>query len=118
MFSGTAANLVLEQTIERIYVGEQYAEKNLGLFLVRGDNIVLLGPIVLSPPPSCPTKRVHASKRGVGGGGLKDESREELCVKGLTKVTLPEIEAARKAEREAKRAQWELKQKMNQDPWS
>jgi hypothetical protein len=39
-------------------------------------------------------------------------------VKGLTKVTLPEIEAARKAEREAKRAQWELKQKMNQDPWS
>jgi U6 snRNA-associated Sm-like protein LSm1 len=68
MFSGTAANLVLEQTIERIYVGEQYAEKNLGLFLVRGDNIVLLGPIVLSlPPPSCPTKRVHASKRGVGG---------------------------------------------------
>jgi U6 snRNA-associated Sm-like protein LSm1 len=62
----TAANLVLEQTIERIYVGEQYAEKNLGLFLVRGDNIVLLGPIVLPTPP--PPKRVHASNVKRGGG--------------------------------------------------
>lgn len=42
------ANLVLERTIERIYVGNQYAEKALGLFLVRGDNIVLLGSIVRS----------------------------------------------------------------------
>jgi len=48
-------NLVLEHTIERIYVGREFAEKRLGLFLVRGDNIVLLGPVVCPPPPHPPT---------------------------------------------------------------
>jgi len=81
-------NLVLEHTIERIYVGREFAEKRLGLFLVRGDNIVLLGPV--------------------------DENREELCVQGLTQVTVGEIEAARKA----KRLERNAKQKMNQDLWS
>ncbi len=41
-----AANLVLEDTVERIYSGNAFAEKWCGLFLIRGENVVLLGEIV------------------------------------------------------------------------
>ena len=40
------ANLVLEDTVERIYHGDSYAENWHGLFLIRGENVVLLGEIV------------------------------------------------------------------------
>jgi len=40
------ANLVLEDTVERIYHGSSYAENWHGLFLIRGENVVLLGEIV------------------------------------------------------------------------
>lgn len=40
------ANLVLEETIERIYSENVYADKFVGLFLIRGENVVLLGEIV------------------------------------------------------------------------
>ena len=40
------ANLVLEDTVERIYHGNAYAENWHGLFLIRGENVVLLGEIV------------------------------------------------------------------------
>jgi len=43
------ANLVLEDTVERIYAGNTFAEKWCGLFLIRGENVVLLGEIVGSP---------------------------------------------------------------------
>lgn len=45
MSSGTA-NLVLEDTVERIYHGNAFAEHWHGLFLIRGENVVLLGEIV------------------------------------------------------------------------
>ncbi|KFM56554.1 U6 snRNA-associated Sm-like protein LSm1, partial [Stegodyphus mimosarum] len=37
------ANLVLHQTVERIHVDTHYGELPLGVYIVRGDNIVLLG---------------------------------------------------------------------------
>lgn len=42
----TLANLVLEDTVERIYHGAAFAENWHGLFLIRGENVVLLGEIV------------------------------------------------------------------------
>lgn len=39
------ANLVLETASERIIVGNLYAEKPLGLYVVRGENVVLLGEV-------------------------------------------------------------------------
>ena len=55
--SGMLANLVLEDTVERIYHGNAFAENWHGLFLIRGENVVLLGEVVriqfpdLGPPP-------------------------------------------------------------------
>lgn len=49
------ANLVLEDTVERIYHQDVFAELKLGLYLIRGENVVLLGEIVrlTSGIPSC-----------------------------------------------------------------
>ncbi|KJE93313.1 LSM1 protein [Capsaspora owczarzaki ATCC 30864] len=41
------ANLVLQDTIERIYVGDAYGDIPRGIFLIRGENVVLLGEIDL-----------------------------------------------------------------------
>ncbi|KAF9531959.1 Sm-like ribonucleoprotein [Crepidotus variabilis] len=41
------ANLVLEDTYERIYHNEHFAEEPIGVFVVRGENVVLLGEIDL-----------------------------------------------------------------------
>ena len=41
-----AANLVLHQTVERIHVGKKYGDIPRGIFVVRGENVVLLGEIV------------------------------------------------------------------------
>jgi U6 snRNA-associated Sm-like protein LSm1 len=38
--------LVLQDTIERIYVGDCYGDIDRGIYLVRGENVVLLGEIV------------------------------------------------------------------------
>jgi len=49
------ANLVLKDTIERIHVGQEYGDIERGVFIVRGENVVLLGEVVslltyLGPP--------------------------------------------------------------------
>jgi len=41
-----SANLVLQHTIERIHVGKKYGDIPRGIFVIRGDNVVLLGEIV------------------------------------------------------------------------
>ncbi|XP_005398493.1 PREDICTED: U6 snRNA-associated Sm-like protein LSm1 isoform X3 [Chinchilla lanigera] len=40
------ANLVLHQTVERIHVGKKYGDIPRGIFVVRGENVVLLGEIL------------------------------------------------------------------------
>ena len=40
------ANLLLQDTVERIHVGKQYGDIPRGIFLVRGENMVLCGEIV------------------------------------------------------------------------
>ena len=41
-----AANLVLQDTIERIFVADVYADIPRGIYLVRGENVLMLGEIV------------------------------------------------------------------------
>ena len=44
--SPSAANLLLQDTVERIHVGKQYGDIPRGIYLVRGENIALCGEIV------------------------------------------------------------------------
>lgn len=43
------ANLVLQDAIERIFVGDIYGDIYAGIYVIRGENVVLLGEIVLLP---------------------------------------------------------------------
>lgn len=52
------ANLVLEDTVERIYSGSTFAEQWRGLFLIRGENVVLLGEIDLDQEDDVPLQQV------------------------------------------------------------
>ena len=47
------ANLLLQDTIERIHVGKQYGDIPRGIYLVRGENMALCGEIVCQPTPFC-----------------------------------------------------------------
>lgn len=71
------ANLVLHQTIERIHVDKAYGDIPRGVFIVRGENVVLLGEI--------------------------DQARDEPGSVGLQEVSLEEIlerQAVQQAEKE------------------
>ena len=68
-----AANLVLEKAFERVIVGSQYSDVPLGVFLVRGENMMMM----------C----------------RQDEARLELP--GCRRVSEGEIREAEKAEKAA-----------------
>lgn len=54
VWGGVVANLVLQDAIERIFVQDVYADVPRGVFLVRGENVLLLGEIVCClRVPSC-----------------------------------------------------------------
>jgi U6 snRNA-associated Sm-like protein LSm1 len=69
------ANLVLEHAVERIIVGNLFCDIPLGIYVLRGENLVLMGQVD-------PDKEVPP---------------------GLTAVTEPEIRQAVRAEKEAAR---------------
>ncbi|KAK7791993.1 hypothetical protein R5R35_007979 [Gryllus longicercus] len=52
------ANLVLHNTIERIHVGKEYGDIPRGVFIVRGENVVLLGEIDKDKENDLPLKKV------------------------------------------------------------
>ncbi|RHZ71914.1 hypothetical protein CDV55_103484 [Aspergillus turcosus] len=49
-----SANLVLQDTVERLYAGNLYADIPRGIFLVRGENVLLLGEIDLDKEDDIP----------------------------------------------------------------
>ncbi|XP_034235444.1 U6 snRNA-associated Sm-like protein LSm1 [Thrips palmi] len=52
------ANLVLHRTIERIHVGKEYGDIPRGVFIVRGENVVLLGEIDQEKEDKLPLQEV------------------------------------------------------------
>ncbi|XP_014272173.1 U6 snRNA-associated Sm-like protein LSm1 [Halyomorpha halys] len=52
------ANLVLHRTIERIHVGQEYGDIPKGVYVVRGENVVLLGEVTQEKENNLPLKRV------------------------------------------------------------
>ncbi|XP_059148775.1 U6 snRNA-associated Sm-like protein LSm1 [Physella acuta] len=53
------ANLVLHRTIERIHVGKKYGDIPRGIFIVRGENVVLLGEVDLENENNLPLEQVN-----------------------------------------------------------
>ena len=45
---------MIEEAFERLIVGTSYADIPLGLYVIRGENLVLLGQVVRSLPLDSP----------------------------------------------------------------
>ncbi|XP_048448048.1 sm-like protein LSM1B isoform X1 [Pyrus x bretschneideri] len=79
------ANAVLEGACERVIVGDLYCDIPLGLYVIRGENVVLIGEL--------------------------DSEREELPPH-MTRVSAAEIKRAQKAEREASDLKGTMRKRM------
>jgi U6 snRNA-associated Sm-like protein LSm1 len=56
------ANLVLQDAIERIFVGDIYGDIYAGIYVIRGENVVLLGEIVSSHDDEFVNNRIWIKK--------------------------------------------------------
>lgn len=79
------ANVVLEKAVERIIVGELFCDRPLGLYIIRGENVVLIGEL--------------------------DLTRDDLPPH-MIRVTATEIQQAQKAEREATELKGTMRKRM------
>ena len=57
------ANLVVDEAVERMIVGEQYSDVPLGCQLIRGENVVLLGEV--DPAREVPLGLIAVSEREI-----------------------------------------------------
>ncbi|KAJ5175913.1 uncharacterized protein N7482_001790 [Penicillium canariense] len=71
------ANLVLQDTIERIYAGKLYADVPRGIFLVRGENVLLLGEVDLDREDEVPTSVTKAPFEEVFELKKKEDSKRK-----------------------------------------
>ena len=82
------SNIVLEHAEERVVVGKRFADVPLGLYVIRGENLVLLGQI--------------------------DDAKEEVTVSTLLeRVTVEEILQLKKEEAERQKLKTKLSKQMN-----
>lgn len=68
------ANLVLQRTVERIHVGKKYGDIDRGIFVIRGENVVLLGEIDLDNEDKIPLEKVTVDE-------ILEMQREEQITK-------------------------------------
>ncbi|KAL8848048.1 MAG: hypothetical protein Q9221_006908 [Calogaya cf. arnoldii] len=84
----TDTNLVLQNTIERIFIEDVYADVPRGIFLVRGENVLLLGEIVRSLHLLVTTsKRAHQDPRE------QDLDKDDYIPEPYRKVSPEEVHA-------------------------
>jgi U6 snRNA-associated Sm-like protein LSm1 len=75
------ANLVLQDTIERLYAGNLYADMARGLFIVRGENVLLLGEIDLDKEDEIPSSLKKATFEEVFELKKKEDHERKLSDK-------------------------------------
>ncbi|EKC99361.1 RNA cap binding protein [Trichosporon asahii var. asahii CBS 8904] len=52
------ANFLLESTVERLYNGFEFADIDIGVLLIRGENVVALGEIDLIAEDEIPLRQI------------------------------------------------------------
>jgi len=84
------ANLVLQDTIERIFVRDLYADIPRGIFLVRGENVLLLGEIDLDKDEYIPEHYRQASPEEVHTLSV-EEAQDRKRFDKLTQTKMQEL---------------------------
>ncbi|KAI9822795.1 MAG: SM-like, degradation of cytoplasmic mRNAs and positively regulates transcription initiation [Thelocarpon impressellum] len=72
----TDTNLVLQDTVERIFAQEVFADVPRGVFLVRGENVLLLGEIDLDKDDDIPEPFERASPERVYALQKEEQARQ------------------------------------------
>lgn len=89
-------NLLINALItERIYVKDSYGDMERGIFIIRGENVVLLGEIVSS------SKKIQLLKNS-NFQIFQDREKEEQLNSKLTQVSVEEILDAQRREIESR----------------
>jgi U6 snRNA-associated Sm-like protein LSm1 len=78
------ANLILEEAFERIIVGQYYTDVPLGMYLIRGENLVLMGQI--DPDKEVPHGLTCVSKDEIDQA--KRAEKEEARLKGTMRARM------------------------------
>jgi len=79
------ANLVVEEAYERIIVGEVFGDIPLGLYVIRGENVVLLGQID-------PAREEPAGLRRVSEADIKQAQKAEKAEGDMAKTMLKRMD--------------------------
>lgn len=94
------ANLILHQAVERIHVGSNFGDIPRGVFLVRGDNITIIGEIV-SHKKIIKLRVLHNSYVIHKYCNLQDKEKEDNSP--LHSVSVETILAAQREEQEERK---------------
>ncbi|KAH8271583.1 hypothetical protein KR018_009394 [Drosophila ironensis] len=94
------ANLVLQRTIERIHVGNEYGDIPRGVFIIRGENVVLLGEIVSVCRSESPTLGLPLEP------SKQDREKEQKLP--LKEISVDEILDAQRREQEQRQEKHRL----------
>uniref|UniRef100_A0A093URW8 U6 snRNA-associated Sm-like protein LSm1 n=1 Tax=Talaromyces marneffei PM1 TaxID=1077442 RepID=A0A093URW8_TALMA len=87
-------------TVERIYAGNLYAEEHVGLYLVRGENVLLLGEIDLDKEDDLPETLTQTSMKEVRELKAKEEEeRKKKDKKSVGKLQTHGFEPEHSGER-------------------
>jgi small nuclear ribonucleoprotein (snRNP)-like protein len=117
-----AANLVLQDTIERIHVGAYYGDVTRGIFLVRGENVVLMGEIVrcgrtraraCAAVVTCERGQCQSAHALLLLHPRQDEAREDLG--SLQQVSFEEILQLQRDELDARERADRVRQRVLRD---
>ena len=83
---------MLEDTYERHVLGDLYADERLGLYVIRGENMVLLGELVKSTFASKTTKPLILSLfllcKQTCIGDLRPETPRKVCILSIFDLSL------------------------------
>uniref|UniRef100_F6YVQ1 U6 snRNA-associated Sm-like protein LSm1 n=2 Tax=Ciona intestinalis TaxID=7719 RepID=F6YVQ1_CIOIN len=71
------ANLVLHKTVERVHVGSMYGDIPRGIFVIRGENVVLLGEVDIEHEERKDLEKVSIEKILEAKSKLQEEKQEK-----------------------------------------
>ncbi|QRV76254.1 U6 snRNA-associated Sm-like protein LSm1 [Ceratobasidium sp. AG-Ba] len=75
------ANLVMEGTVERIHHEDAYADIRRGVYLIRGENVVLLGEVDLDREDEVPLRSVQPEDIAVAHQQEADDRKRNEQIK-------------------------------------
>lgn len=106
-----SANLVLMDTVERLQSSKLWAEVPRGLFLIRGENVVLLGEIVGHIQLLYRIKKAQITR----ALRLQELDLEDRPLPWMREASVDEVLAAAKEEEEAKKTYQKRKEQVLHD---